>query len=337
MNHQQTKIKTYDPQDHRTQNKNNYGMQSQIMNEIIEKCHFIAPTRKTILIIGEYGSGKGWIAKMIHGFSDRKENPFSKINCYSMPSEEIKRKLFGYISFTNESVNLNRGIFEKCDGGTIYLEGFDALPIELQQQILESIQNKSIKHVGSSLYIRADVRLITSMYNYSFQSHKNTKRTSNSIYEINPYIIFQPPLRNRREDIVPLIRNFLNSGHTKENGFTEKEISPETLNICIQHTWPGNIQQLKNAIKFAKLLSNGKTLQPHHLPKTISNNLPMGPSLKELQQSKSFQTAEKNLIRQMMIEYNSPQKIASCIKISIKDLEEKIEKYQLSSMKQKTD
>lgn len=309
---------------------NSHGMKSKIMHEIIEKCRVIADTRKPVLIIGEFGSGKGWIAKTIHELGYRKNQPFSKINCNSMQSDEIKRKLFGHLSFQrNRSVEINRGLFEKCNEGTLFFEGFEALDVNLQQQIIDSIQSKSINHIGSSLSIITDVRMIASVNGYTHQINAFPNHRENSIYEINPHIIFLPPLRNRREDIAPLIYSFLDSNLFEEPGMNTNEISPEVLYLCMHYSWPGNIRQLKNVIKLGVLLSNGYPMLPEHLPKSILTRLPKGQKLFEVHQSKSFQKAEKNLIRDLLHKINSPEKIATSLGIKQQKLEEKIEKYQL--------
>jgi two-component system, NtrC family, response regulator AtoC len=304
-------------------------MRSDIMNEILDKCRNIAPTRKPVLIIGEYGTGKGWIARLIHEQSDRKDQSFSKINCYSIQAEEVERKLFGYLSCTDRSVQINRGLFEKSNGGTLFVEGFEELPVRLQHQIIESVQDQAINHLGSSLRLKTDVRLITSVYGQTSKYNGNTFPADNTIYEINPTIIFQPPLRNRREDIEPLIHCFLEY-YQREGSYDHvRTISPQALYLCIHYHWPGNIRQLKNAVKLATLLSDGKTLQPQHLPESIRSSQPEGDALLNIHQSKSFQAAEKYLIEELIQKMESFEKIALTLGLEFNELEEKIRNYQL--------
>lgn len=313
---------------------NSHGMKSKIMHEINEKCRVISSSRKPVLIIGEFGSGKGWIAKNIHELSDRKGQQFLKLNCNSLQQDEIERKLFGFLSFTeSQSIEINRGLFEKTDGGTLFFEGFETLPVNQQQKVIESIQKRFIKHVGSSRKIMADVRLIASVNGYVNPRRDAINRNENSIYEINPHIIFLPPLRNRREDIIPLIYNFLESSYMDVPGSIEVDkISPKTLYQCIHYNWPGNIRQLKNAITLAILLSDGNLLKPEHLPESICRDMPEGKKLLEVQQSKSFQEAEKNLFKELLNKMYSPEKIASTLGIDQDSVEEKIRRYQLEKM-----
>jgi DNA-binding NtrC family response regulator len=308
---------------------NTHKMQSDFMIDLQKKCRLIAPSSTPVLIVGEFGTGKGWIARYIHSISDRERYPFSRINCYSMGAEEVSRKLFGYLSFTGHSAKINRGLFEESNRGTIFFEGFDVLPADIQQQIIESVQTKKISHLGSSLHIHTDVRLITSMYGHSYQNSRNYMRPENLIYEVNPHIIFQSPLRNRREDISPLIKSLLKTMHMKGEVTNNITIAPDALYKCIHYNWPGNIRQLKNAIRQAAILSGGDKIELRHLPESVRNGQPVDDKLLELQQSQSFQKAEKLLLEELFDTSESPEKIAELLGITTRSVAESLERYQL--------
>ncbi len=310
-------------------------MKSPVMQEIIDKCFvYSANPSKPVLLVGEYGTGKGWIARLIHNLSYRKDFPFSKLNCNALPPDEIAKKLFGHLSFNDDmSVRINRGLFELNNGGTIFFNGFESLPVQLQQQIIESVQKKSIQHIGSTLSIRTDVRIITALDRY-IDDKKNLNKNDNYIFEINPQILFLPPLRNRREDIAPLIHKFLNSSYSNYPDLqSDQRITPKALYLCIHYNWPGNVRQLQNALKYATLLSKGKTVQPKHLPHTVKTGLPSGQKLLEVQNSKSFQTAEMNLLKSLIQSKLSAEKLALCLGLSTHTVQEKIKKYHLEEIK----
>lgn len=310
-------------------------MKSPVMQEIIDKCYeYSASPSKPVLLVGEFGTGKGWVARLIHNLSDRKDFSFSRLNCYTMPSDEIARKLFGFLSFKKDrSVRINRGMFELNNGGTIFFDGFESLPVQLQQQIIDSVQKRSIHHIGSTLPIRTDVRIITSVNGY-FDSKSSIYRNENFLYEINPHILFLPPLRNHREDIAPLINKILNSVYVDIPDFQNGcQITPKALYLCIHYNWPGNVRQLKNALKFAALLSEGKPIQPKHLPHTVKSGLPSGQKLLNIQRSKSFQTAEKFLLKELLESKHSLEKVALSLDLNTHALQKKIRKYQLEEIK----
>ncbi|MEX2396289.1 MAG: sigma 54-interacting transcriptional regulator [Balneolales bacterium] len=302
------------------------------MIDILEKSRLVAQSRKPVHIIGEHGSGKKHLATIIHKSSDRKDYKLSRINCYALPSEEVKEKLFGYISSTNQSVHVNRGMFEASDNGTIFIEGFEVLPADLQLRTIESIYTRTFSHIGSTSRIKSDVRLITSTYKRVMMHNDSSYSANNYIYEVNPLILFLPPLRNRREDIAPLVYNFFNSAYLTNDTTLQFDVLPEVLYHCLHYNWPGNIKQLKNAFIQAALCSGGKDISINYLPKSIQKGLPGDKQIKEIENSSSFRTAEKNLIHDLLTESNSLRLIATRLGISLSSVEGKVLQYQLMSV-----
>ncbi len=314
--------------------KNSNSLTSRVMSEIMADCRVIASEQAPVVILGEHGSGKCWTAKMIHERSNRKDRIFSRVNCYSMKEDEIEKRLFGYLSINGDRyVQIKSGLIESCDGGTLYIEGFEVLSKKLQHKIINTVDSRSAKHVGSSPKVNTNVRLIVSSSETASQNNENFVRNETSIFEINPYIIYMPPLRNHREDIASLIRLFLDKYSVCENcnSAIKTEISPEALYACIQYHWPGNIRQLENAIRLAVLLSAGQTLMPEHLPESVRNNRLSKNGITRAQENESFQEAEKNLLRELLFHNSySSEMIAARFYISPQKLEEKIRRYRLN-------
>lgn len=305
---------------------------SHLMMSTLRKSKKIASTDKSVLIIGEFGSGKSWLAKYIHRLSNRRNNLFVRGNCYSIYQDEVQNKLFGQISNPDKLAGFENGLLNKCRGGTIYLEGFDALPTDTQYHIINVIQSGFYTPTGSRLQLPVDVRLIVSVRNFPRSFRKGKLLSMSSVYEINPHIILQPPLRYRREDILPLIMRFLNQNPTDLNVFNTNVITPEAAWLCINYDWPGNVAQLKNAIEQAKILATNKIIQSNHLPVSVLTDQP-DPQWKSFTEyNKSYQIAESSLMKVLLKNMYSLSQIADLMDLNHKSIEEKIYKYNLKQL-----
>lgn len=307
----------------------NGAMHSKIVEHILNKAKLIARTQKNVLIIGEYGSGKSWLAKKIHSLSNRKENPFFRINCYTMQEDEIRKKIFGHLAFTDRGAKINRGLFEQCTGGTILLEGWDSIPVSLQLQIIESVRENKTSHFGSQRLVPIDVRIIGSIDVHGFHNVQKKYKLLNTVLSDDHYAIFFPPLRYRREDIADLIHTFLNDEFSHQYDFASRHISPRALYLCIRHSWPGNVRQLKNAIEHTAITSAGNSIQPEHLPKSIRTGQPDKKKLEYLEYTYSYKTAEKYLLGTVLSKTNSEKEIQRLLDLEPAVLQQKIQQYNL--------
>ena len=311
---------------------NSNRMKSIMMLELLERCRTIAGSDKTILIFGEVGTGKGRLAKYIHEISERRECRFYIINCYSMLAEEVEKTLFnGNLFSYDQAAALNLQLLEKLQGGTLFLDGFEMLPVQLQQQILAMANSQEPDSSYGARFQREHFRLIASVQGHFFMGETTVLNIDTSP-ESDPHIIFIPPLRNRREDIPPLIHHFIHSLHENHIESEVEDITPFALYICLQYHWPGNIRQLKNAIRLAMLLSDNTQLKAEHLPRSIRHGIPQGDHLREIHQSRSFQQAEKNLFRNLIVQTDSTKKVAEILKMNYNKFEEKVDQYHLSEL-----
>jgi DNA-binding NtrC family response regulator len=309
--------------------KNIPTMQSRITNDVLRKAEPIADTQQHIIIIGEYGSGKSWLAKKIHNASNRSNNPFININCYTLGTNEAQKKIFGYLQFTEESVRINKGLFEKSNGGTLCLEGFDTLSERLQKKILHSVESHNAHHVGSSSKIPIDVRTIISIDVKSyFNSQQKFDLLTNSL-NIEPFTINYPPLRERREEIYEMVQNFLKSELSQKYDFAANKISARAMYLCIRYDWPGNVQQLKNAIEHAAIVSGGDIIQPEHLPNSVKQGQPKSKELEYLEKTYTYRIAERNLIKNALLTCTSSQQLKNKLGLSTEDFKKKLNDYQL--------
>lgn len=306
-------------------------MHSRITNRILEHAREAAQTDQQIVVVGEYGSGKSWLAKRIHKSSNRAEGPFKKLNCYTLEPGEAKKKIFGYLQFIENGVKIHKGYFEKTDGGTLLLEGFDAFSEHLQEQILSAAMKNKTHHVGSSKEIPVDVRIILS---FDIESHHHAQFKFNLLkntLNIDPYTLNYPPLRQRREEICEMVDDFLKSELANQYDFIATEISAEALYMCIRYDWPGNVQQLKNAIEHASIISTNGEIRAAHLPISVKEGQPAEEELQQMEHTYTYRMAEKELIRKVLEKSASAEDSIDKLGICREAFEEKLDEYQFES------
>lgn len=304
-------------------------MQSRITNEVLRQVQSIANTRQHIIIIGEYGSGKSWLANKIHNASNRGNNPFVRVNCYTLGKNEAQKKMFGYLQFTDNGVKIKEGLFEKSNGGTLFLEGFDTFSERLQKKILDTVENHNAHHIGSLKEIPIDVRIIISIDVKSYYNAQHKFDLLTNTLNIEPYTINYPPLRERREEIDGMVQDFLKSDISRRYNFAASEISSRALYLCIRYDWPGNVQQLKNTIEHAAIISSRNIIQTEHLPNSVKQGQPEKEELEYLENTYSYRIAEKNLIQNVLEQSASFEDSKNILGLSTDNLEKKLNSYQL--------
>ena len=310
--------------------------ESPVFRQAVKFAARVAPTGMSVLIEGETGTGKEFVARFIHQNSIRKHKPFVAVDCGAIPNELAGSELFGHIkgSFTGALEN-KTGVFKQADGGTLFLDEIGNLSYSVQVQLLRVLQEKTVTRIGDNKPVKVDVRVITATNeNLSNQVEKNLFR-EDLLHRINEFKIVLPPLRKRTEDIIFFASHFREKAN-KELGTKVTDFSDEVLEIFQKYEWPGNIRELKNVIKRAVLLSPNEILTPENLPDEIvqfsTNPLFPDPDIKaekNLQTLKNVATgAEKELIVKAIEDagYNK-SKAARNLKIDRKTLYNKIKQY----------
>jgi transcriptional regulator with PAS, ATPase and Fis domain len=227
------------------------------------------PTNASVLIIGESGTGKELVASAIHYNSLRKNGPFVKVNCAILPENLLESKLFGHVKGALAgALKDNKGRFELAHTGTIFLEEVGYLAPHLQQKLLRVIQEKEFEPVGSAETRKIDVRVIAASCQ-DLKKHINEGGFREDLYYSLAVITIKlPPLRERRDDILPLFRHFLDK-YSCETGKDIKGISPHALELLSSYDWPGNVRELENVIERAVILSKTDTIEEDTLPEEI--------------------------------------------------------------------
>jgi len=298
------------------------------MKEIAHKIETIAKTDTCVIIIGEYNTGKGWTARAIHTLGKHSKGPFYEVYCIAMQPDKIKREFFGHIKYTNRGAIITHQAFERANDGTLFIDGFTALPNEIQMHIINIMEQLTVNPILNEKMERIDTRLILSIDNESYNEVKDSEFWDNLLSRINPIMIQQPPLRERREDIPWLIDSFLKEFSARYD-WTEAEISPQALYRCIIFDWPGNIRQLKNAMEYALVLSSGGYILPDHLPPSLKGINTMEKLDTKLENSGSFLLAEHQLIKETIKNTKNKKQAAEKLGLSLHSLQQKLDNYSL--------
>ncbi|WP_018123519.1 sigma-54-dependent Fis family transcriptional regulator [Desulfovibrio oxyclinae] len=247
----------------------NFVAASKAMRMVLRQGTQVAPSRATVLLRGESGTGKELLAEFIHSASPRGDKPLIKLNCAALPSELIESELFGHQkgAFTG-AFQTKRGLFEIADQGTLFLDEIGELSLDAQAKVLRAIQEKEIQRVGSEQTITVDVRLICATHQPLEELLEKGMFREDLYYRINVFPVFIPPLKERREDILPLSEHFL-MDFTREYNKQVKRISTPAIELLTMYHWPGNVRELRNCMERAVLLCEEEVIRTYHLPPTL--------------------------------------------------------------------
>ncbi|HEX5819177.1 MAG TPA: sigma-54 dependent transcriptional regulator [Gemmatimonadales bacterium] len=238
--------------------------------EVLKLAEHVAPTDSTVLIQGESGTGKEVVARYIHDLSNRSDGPFLSINCGALPESLLESELFGHVkgSFTG-AVRDKQGLFAAARGGTFFLDEVGEMPPSLQVKLLRVLQEREVIPVGATESIPVDVRIIAATNRDLEEEIRRGNFRSDLFYRLNVIALMLPPLRERRDDLLLLLENFLQ--RLGDESRTEpKALSQEALDAVMVYEWPGNVRELENALEHACVLSRIPLIEPTHLPERIT-------------------------------------------------------------------
>lgn len=252
---------------------------NQTMLGLIEQARRIADSSATVLIQGESGTGKELFAQALHEASRRKKGPFIAINCGAIPRDLVESELFGYEegAFSGARKKGKPGKFELACGGTLFLDEIGELPLDSQTKLLRVLEERKIDRLGGTSPIPVDFRLVAATNRDLGTIVNSGKFRSDLFYRINEFPIEIPPLRSRPEDIALLARHFLADVSRRER-LPMLKISEGTLEALMSHDWPGNVRELRGLIRQMAWKAQGLTIEPHHLPPSISKGQVTGTS-----------------------------------------------------------
>jgi DNA-binding NtrC family response regulator len=243
--------------------------QSKSMQEIEELMKAMAPSDANVLITGESGVGKEVIANRIHHLSRRAGKPMVKLNCAAFPQTMIEGELFGYVkgAFTG-AMNDFPGMIGEAGGGTLFLDEISDMPADLQTRFLRVLQEREYRPLGSTRTLKADFRVIAATNRPIAQALTENRLRSDLYYRLNTFQIEVPPLRDRKQDITPLVAFFVKQ-FAQQLGKPEPAIAPEAIQKLLDYSWPGNVRELQNAIEYAVVLARQNVIGVKELPAEV--------------------------------------------------------------------
>jgi transcriptional regulator with PAS, ATPase and Fis domain len=298
------------------------------MRQKLDLAFHVAHVDSTVLILGESGVGKELIAQLIHRASKRSKEPFIKINCGAIPTNLLESEFFGYEpgAFTGALREGKPGLFELAQGGTLFLDEVGEIPLDLQVKILRTLQDKEITRVGGKKNINLDVRIVAATNrDLEKMMQENTFR-EDLYYRLNVVPIVLPPLRNRKEDILPLINDFL-AKFQLQYGY-QKWIHPDVMERLLNYDWPGNIRELENTIERLVVTSRGECILPENLAGIPAASADPGKQLKT-SLKRTLESNEKKIIADVYRNVKSTRKAAVLLGISQSSLVKKLNKYSI--------
>ena len=245
---------------------------SKAMLEVFKSIGRVSAQNVTVLIRGESGVGKELVARALMNHSDRRDKPFVAVNCAAIPDQLLESELFGHEKGSFTGAERRRvGRFEQCDGGTIFLDEVGDMSTIIQGKVLRLLQEQQFERVGGNELITTSVRIIAATNRPLEEMVRKDSFRDDLLYRLNGFTIQLPPLRDRHEDVPPLLEYFLRRAKAEMNRPELTGISPEALNLLVAYDWPGNVRQLQSVVRQSLLSTTGTVIGPANLPDFVRN------------------------------------------------------------------
>jgi two-component system NtrC family response regulator len=294
--------------------------ESAAMRRVVKLADAVAPRDTTVLLLGETGTGKGLLARYLHDHSVRADRPFVALNCAGLPRELTESELFGYEKGAFTGANARKlGLVEAARGGTLFLDEIGEMDLVVQAKLLTVLEERRFRRLGGVAEVEADVRLIAATHRDLDAAVAGGRFRADLLYRLKVFEIEIPPVRERREEIMPLARQFLREWHA------EPALSDEAVELLEGYAWPGNVRELRNVMERAAILCpSGETITAEHLPIEVEAT--------DVDPSSSLQDVERRFLESALREHNGNiVRTARAIGVSRGTLYRKLEKYRLRS------
>ena len=309
----------------------NTSYKSPAMLKIMELINRISDCNATVLLLGETGVGKGYMAKLIHRNSSRKDQPFVTINCGAIPENLLESELFGYVAgaFTGAAKGGKKGLFEVAGKGTVFLDEIGDMPMNLQVKLLHVLDDKRFFRIGGEKPITIEGRIIAATNRDLREQIDEGKFREDLYYRLNVVPIRIPALRDRREDIPFLIKMFLDN-FNKEHG-TNKTISEKGYNALLGYKYPGNIRELENIIERLVITTQGNIIEESQVNDIIEPKNKFNFTYDEIIPLKeAVQQVEKQILTLALAKYKTTRKVADVLKIDQSTVVKKAKKLKIN-------
>ncbi len=294
---------------------------------LVEK---IAPTDSTVLILGETGTGKELVARRIHEVSLRAEGPFVPVNCGALPESLVESEFFGHRkgAFTGAD-QARKGLFEVANGGTLFLDELGELDKAMQVKLLRFLESGEVRRLGENEPFHVDVRVVCATNRHLEEMVDEGKFREDLFFRVNTFEIHLPPLRERTGDL-PLLAQHLVSRKLKRPLEQCDLITPDAMEILLEHDWSGNVRELANCMEHAVVLSGGEQIEPDHLPASLTRGSSRsGGSPLAFSGTKTLREIEMDVILHVLEKHGGDKpKSASELGIALKTLYNKLNQYE---------
>lgn len=302
---------------------------SKSMTNLMALAKRVSEINSTVLILGESGTGKGVISKYIHNSGSQKDGPFVSINCAAIPAELMESELFGYSagSFTGASGKGRIGLFELADGGTLFLDEIAEIPLHLQAKLLHALQEKVYYPVGGRKEKKVNCRILAAT-NKDLQAMVMKQAFRDDLYyRLNVFEITIPPLRERPDDIEPLVHYIINKYNERYD--LHRQISHRALDVLIKYPWPGNVREMENTLERLVVMCPEDLIDIEDLPDSLryESASEMFPFLNKGSLDEALEEVEKKIILQSYEKYGSSYEVARKLKISQSKASRLIRRY----------
>jgi DNA-binding NtrC family response regulator len=322
---------------HQLRQKGSFGQmvgQSRGMQEVYRWVELAATSTAPVLVYGESGTGKELVARTIHELSNRRNKPFVAINCAAIPETLIESELFGHErgAFTG-ATERRLGCFELTDGGTLFLDEIAEMDPNTQAKLLRVLQENSFRRVGGGKgEIQVDVRVVAATNQIPSEAITNGKLREDLFYRLNVFSIHLPPLRDRREDIPLLARNFIEEFNRQDNRQV-RGLSGEAEKELERYHWPGNVRELRNVIQRAVVLSGSGLIGVEHLPDNVLRAAAPAPAAPGASVTPIREMERDMILRALEETGQDKRRAAQLLGISLKTLYNKLAKYGIQAVK----
>ncbi len=301
-----------------------------VLQKVFETVNAVSPTRATVLVTGESGTGKTLVARMIHDLSPRRQGPFIEVNCGALPETLLESELFGHTkgAFTG-ATGARTGRFLAADHGTLFLDEVGAASPALQLRLLRVLQERRFEAVGSEASVEVDVRMVLATNEDLAKAVLSGRFRQDLYYRISVVPVHLPPLRERSGDVPLLAQHFLKRC-AQENGKKVDRIDDATLTILSAHSWPGNVRELENVIERGVILCRGDVLTPGDLPPALTKSAPAPVGDRPLALKRALEIPEREIIERTLKRHGgNRQRTAQALDINRTTLFNKMRKYGL--------
>lgn len=305
---------------------------SQALEKVLEQVKLVGPSKATVLVTGETGTGKEMVAQSIHQNSERSRGPFVAVHCAALPSNLLESELFGHEKGAFTGANERRiGRFESASGGTLFLDEIGEIDNSTQVKLLRFLENKTIERLGSSSSIELDVRLVCATNRNLTEMVRKGDFREDLFYRLNVVTVDLPPLRQRGDDVVLLLRHFL-SYFAEENGFVSPDLEQDAIDALLVYAWPGNVRELRNFCENLVVLKRGSKITQYDLePRFLTGGLEQSSSEQKSMANPSVLSVEENekrLLRNALLQAGGNKtKAAELMGISRRTLHRKLVRW----------